>query len=373
MSLPKISVIVPVYNVASYLYRSLESLMQQSLNDIEIICVNDGSIDNSLDILQRYAQKDSRIRIINHEENRKLFHTRQTGFQCANGEYITSLDADDQINLETLEFCYNKLKATNADILVFGMLREELDGSRRTYRELKDELIVKNDNYTPLDKYLDGTLDASICNKIYRRNIILQTDFRLFKEKFTNNEDLIANILFFNQCNKLVTVSNIFYSYIARESSSTDIFNSEKRCSELFDNLRIGHTSLFQYLKKNDYLSIYQEKIIQYIVPEIYYRLQHPSILNMGVSIIERYIRDCPQISSSVLFRCLESKILTEKELSGIQAESAYFQQDRWYRFGQLSRKRKIWVIGKILSKKFRIYWLLKPFANFLVNRLKHN
>ena len=80
MSLPKISVIVAVYNVAPYLYRSLESLISQSLDDIEIICVNDGSTDNSLDILQQYAQKNSHIRIINHERNKKLFHTRQTGF-----------------------------------------------------------------------------------------------------------------------------------------------------------------------------------------------------------------------------------------------------------------------------------------------------
>ena len=92
----KISVIVPIYNVSNYLKRCLDSLIRQTLKDIEIICINDGSSDNSLEILVQYSQKDSRIKIIN-QENRGVSEARNSGINIAQGEFLSMVDPDDWI------------------------------------------------------------------------------------------------------------------------------------------------------------------------------------------------------------------------------------------------------------------------------------
>ena len=104
--MPKISVIIPVYNVEKYLSRCLDSVCSQTFNDIEIICINDCSPDNSAEILQEYAEKDKRIRIINKEKNGGLSAARNSGFAVATGEYIYFLDSDDWIELDFLEKMY---------------------------------------------------------------------------------------------------------------------------------------------------------------------------------------------------------------------------------------------------------------------------
>ena len=369
MSLPKISVIVAIYNVAPYLYRSLESLISQSLDDIEIICVNDGSTDNSSDILQQYAQRDTRVRIINHKRNKKLFHARQTGFQCAKGKYIACVDPDDQIDLETLEFCYNKLESVNADALAFGIRYKDLDGNIREHCKPEDKIFIQNSDYTPVDVLLDYLISPSLCNKIYRASLISKVDFSLFTEEFTYNEDVVANVLLLSSCNILICISNIFYTYIARESSVSNFVNSEKKYIESFNCMTIGHKVLFQYIEKYPYLNNCKEKIIRYLLPEISYRFESSFISEMSELIIRNsiinYIDACPEISACLLFNSFESKIWIEKKLSDIQ-------EDRWYRFGQLSRKRKIWAIINVLSKKFKLYWLFKnPFVGFIIDIFK--
>ena len=98
----KISIIVPVYNVEKYLPECLESLIHQTLKDIEIICINDGSTDNSLSILKDYAKKDSRIRIIN-KENWGISAARNSGINTAMGDFLSFIDSDDWIDLDFFE------------------------------------------------------------------------------------------------------------------------------------------------------------------------------------------------------------------------------------------------------------------------------
>ena len=100
--MPKISVIVPVYKVEKFLPKCLESLINQTLKDIEIICINDGSPDNSLKILEEYAKKDSRIKIIN-QKNAGPSVARNNGMSAASGEYIGFVDSDDWIDLDFYE------------------------------------------------------------------------------------------------------------------------------------------------------------------------------------------------------------------------------------------------------------------------------
>ena len=114
----KISIIVPVYNTEPYLEQCLDSIINQTLEDIEIICVNDGSTDNSLSILEEYASKDNRIRIIN-QENKGQGFARNNGLKNVNGEYVLFVDSDDWIELNTCEALYKKVNELDLDMLFF--------------------------------------------------------------------------------------------------------------------------------------------------------------------------------------------------------------------------------------------------------------
>lgn len=115
----KVSVIIPVYNVEKYIAKCLDSVLAQTFSDIEIICVNDGSTDNSLQILTEYANKDERIKIIT-KPNGGLFSARHVGMVSAVGEYILFVDSDDWIDRTLIEKTIDKIRETNVDVVVFG-------------------------------------------------------------------------------------------------------------------------------------------------------------------------------------------------------------------------------------------------------------
>ena len=113
----KVSIIVPVYNVELYLRECLDSIINQTLKDIEIICVDDCSTDNSYIILDEYSKKDSRIKLLKHNVNKGLGPARNTGINVAQGEYIGFIDSDDYISLDYFENLYNTAKKYNSDIV----------------------------------------------------------------------------------------------------------------------------------------------------------------------------------------------------------------------------------------------------------------
>ena len=123
----KISVIVPVYNVEPYLPQCLDSLIEQTFNDIEIICVNDGSTDGSLNVLNHYAAKDSRIKVID-KPNGGVSSARNRGLDAAQGEYISFVDGDDWLKQNAYEEIISAVDKRNVDMAVFGYY-EYLDGN----------------------------------------------------------------------------------------------------------------------------------------------------------------------------------------------------------------------------------------------------
>ena len=111
----KVSVVIPVYNVEGYLEECLDSVINQTLEDIEIICINDGSTDNSLEILEEYAKKDNRIKILN-QENQGISATRNNGLKICKGKYICFLDSDDYLELNALMETYDISEKYSLDI-----------------------------------------------------------------------------------------------------------------------------------------------------------------------------------------------------------------------------------------------------------------
>lgn len=132
--MPKISIIIPVYNVEKYLRECLDSCVNQTLEDIEIICVDDASPDNSIKILEEYRQKDSRIKILRHEKNKNLGAARNTGLANAKGEYIWFVDSDDYIDTKACQILYDTIKEFDVDMLCFSAIQfSEEDGNRKYF------------------------------------------------------------------------------------------------------------------------------------------------------------------------------------------------------------------------------------------------
>ena len=119
-NLPKVSIVVPVHNAQEYLDESIGSLINQTLKNIEIICVDDASSDNSLEKLQELTLTDGRIKVLHNDVSQSALGARKKGIEAANGEYIMFLDADDFLSVDGCENAYNKIVAENVDILQFS-------------------------------------------------------------------------------------------------------------------------------------------------------------------------------------------------------------------------------------------------------------
>lgn len=209
----KVSVIVPVYNVEKYLKRCLDSLINQTLSDIDIICINDGSKDSSLQILEQYAQKDSRI-VIYSQENSGLSVARNTGLEHASGEYIGFVDSDDWVDLDFYEKLYNSAKNNNADIAVADFIREHPNKKPKRLK-LKEEKIYT----TPEDKFMICKVHREGCvwNKIYRTEFIHSINLKFVPKMYYEDRDFTIRSLYFSK--KLVTTPNTYYRYFVNPKS----------------------------------------------------------------------------------------------------------------------------------------------------------
>ena len=216
--MPKISIIIPIYNAENYLKRCLNSVINQTLKDIEIICINDCSKDNSLEILKKYSKKDKRIKIINLKENKGESKARNIGLDNTNSEYIAFLDNDDEIDLDFYEKLYNKAIKTNSDIVKAGV--DIINYDKKHQKDNLNELIKQNNSKLYFTHYW--------WSAIYKSSLIKENNIK-FLEKYEIGED----ILFLNQailnCKKLEIIDNTYYHYHKRENSTdSKILNYEK-------------------------------------------------------------------------------------------------------------------------------------------------
>ena len=135
---PCVSVIIPVYNIEKHLEKCLDSVIGQTLKDIEIIVVNDGSTDNSLDIITQYARKDSRIVIVD-KPNEGLAYARKSGIEAAHGKYVQHLDGDDFLEPDACELLFKRAEETDADIVIIRFLIDSPRGQKEPPFWTQDE------------------------------------------------------------------------------------------------------------------------------------------------------------------------------------------------------------------------------------------
>lgn len=213
----KISIIVPAYNVAKWLPRCLNSLIRQSYKELEIIVINDGSTDETGNIIDEFAKKDERIIAI-HQENKGLIAVREKGISIASGMYIGFVDGDDSVLPEMYERLIHNAIRYNASISQCGILYCLEDG-RTVPMHGTNELIVYN-KMEGLKALLKGDkIEPSLCNKIYLADLLKDS---CLDTSILNNEDLLRNYVLFERAEKSVFEDFCGYLYWRREGSMSN-------------------------------------------------------------------------------------------------------------------------------------------------------
>lgn len=229
----EVSIIVPIYNVEKYLNRCLDSLVNQTFREIEIIALNNGSIDNSLNILKEYANRDERIRIIDNN-NLGVSEARNIGIKEANGKYLVFVDSDDWIDKDMIEVLHSSIEKNSCDLVMCTYVREFENHSKEKVFNLPEvNLYVGNEVKEQLLRRLVGPLGKELANpeyldalgtvwaKMYKTSVLKDKNLRFVDLKeIGSGEDTLFNILAFNEVNKVILLNKPMYHYWRGNSNS---------------------------------------------------------------------------------------------------------------------------------------------------------
>ena len=214
MQSKKISIIIPVYNVESYLQQCVESVISQTYSNLEIILVDDGSPDNCPALCDEWAKKDNRIKVI-HKKNEGLSAARNSAIKVASGEYLLFIDSDDYVSNELCEIAIRSMENFCADVIVFGY-EKFFENSSETEIIKPDEIktLSKEDS---LRKLITGDIDNYAWNKLYKKYLF---DDIGYPEGFVW-EDIGTTYKVFEKSEKIVLIDDVLYFYRQRKTSIT--------------------------------------------------------------------------------------------------------------------------------------------------------
>ena len=229
---PKLSVIVPVYNMGKFLPTCLDALLHQTLKDIEVICVNDGSTDNTQAILDKYSKKDPRVVVVK-QENGGLSSSRNTGIEHATTQYIMFCDGDDYYATTMCEKMHNAMSEHDVDFAACGI--KNIYTTKYAGRISDDEeyFRIKYAGVQPIDEELLLKTDVSACNKIFKKTTIDQNNLR-FPEGL-HYEDNFFFLSYACVSSSIYFVNEYLYNYVRHDSGiMTSSFNGDERTIEHF-------------------------------------------------------------------------------------------------------------------------------------------
>lgn len=262
--MPYLSIIVPVYKVEAYINKCIDSILNQTFTDYELILVDDGSPDNCGKICDEYALRDERIKVI-HQENAGLSAARNTGLRYASGQCIAFVDSDDYIDTKMYEILINAQKTNDADIVKCGCSRfiEDKVTSQKNFCRFE---IIKTAETTPslLPLYYSNTLYIVVWNAIYKSNIAKTI---IFPEGFIN-EDQYASGMYLSKAKTLITIDKPLYFYRQNFDGLSKKEAPMKRPLDALITLSMLHEELIkQGLSSND---SFLRKIRRSIATHIY-------------------------------------------------------------------------------------------------------
>lgn len=245
----KLSVVVIVYNTEYYLEECLDSLVNQTLDSMEIICVNDGSTDNSLNVLNKYAKKYDNIKVID-QENAGGANAGNRGLKEAKGEYVALVDSDDIVVEDAYEKMYNKAKETNSDIVGGKPNIYLLNYQRSVYynHDIWDcEKTIKP------DEYLDIYYDVFYWDKIYRRKLIEEHDIYMIPGKLYADAPMVFKAYFY--ANKITLIPDIVYYWRKRDLEAINEGDSYTSITKNLLDIDNMHDRLITYYYLKEYFN----------------------------------------------------------------------------------------------------------------------
>lgn len=310
-----VSIIIPVYNSAKYLSECLDSIIQQSYADIEIICVNDGSKDNSLDILNEYADKDARIKIFTKEnEGKGAASARNTGLDNATGDYVLFLDSDDFFELDMIESIVEKISLEDSDVIIFSADRYD-DKCKKivgTYDKINISLApdLSSFNYTDCPEIIYQIGDLTAWNKVFKRSLLLEHN--LYFEPISISDDQYIPALAILYATRISCIDRTFVHYRFNTGSS--------QCDSSTSHPEAAYAAVYSIVDRMREMNVYD------VVKRSY--------LNMAVRLMREYFDKMDSVE--------KAKFLYDKYINEIfpflemeKLPDNYFYDDRlnsWYK-----------------------------------------
>lgn len=279
----KVSIIIPIYNAQTYLKKCLDSVTGQTLREIEIILINDGSSDNSLNICKEYARKDKRIKVID-KKNEGVSKARNTGLLYAKGEYISFIDSDDWVEPNMIEELYNSATVNNAEFCMCNFIIESNNKSLYIDSDMYKKVLEGNDikNYLliPLIEREDNQKKHILAvfrgpvGKLFKKDIIEKYNIK-FKKDLIIGEDFIFNLEILACTKKVVINEGFYYHYLYLSNTNSATTRYKKDCwKSIYKNVILY---LKDFLKNNNLSLEAKDKVDKLIIK--YFLM---SIINEG-------------------------------------------------------------------------------------------
>lgn len=294
----KVSVIVPVYNVEEYIAECLDSIINQSLDDIEIICVDDCSTDNSLELLYEYEKKDNRIIVLRHDTNKGLGASRNTGMKYASGEYIGFIDSDDFVDKDMYLKLYDKSSRLNLDLLFFKIAifdneTGELDFNH-PYFSLKKFDNFNKDVFTHEDtKNFTCDLCVSACSTFFKRKYLMDNGFSFNEGMIFEDEPFFYNV--YLNANRVSLLKESFYFYRRNRQGSI----MHKKDSTYMDVVKAFQFVRQAFIDSNNFTQEYRKILYHRFFYVVLNRFSLVSDLNVREEFFLRIKEDFKSIIQS--------------------------------------------------------------------------
>lgn len=336
----KISIVVAVYNAEKYLPRCLDALVNQTLKEIEILCVDDGSTDSAPQIVDQYAEKyPEKIKAF-HKENGGEFTTRNYGLERATGEYVTFVDNDDWVEKDWAEKLYNAAKSNNADLAVCGFERIDLETNKVVAKDMTGygtcvKEIVNNNDYMVF-------INPAPWNKIYKREKVKDLRFLNFR----GFNDMIFLTSSFTKIDKIAFIPDVLYHYYLRYDSQ--IHNVNEQDVNNFKKYLLDLKQL--YIDENKY-------------EEMKYILDLMAFIHLGVSVMYRASYD-PSI---------DIKKMTKETILYLNENFPTWRKNPFLKFSYSIKKgvKHIGLWGISLFYKWNMPVVFINIYRFVVDKLK--
>lgn len=254
-----VTVVIPIYNVEKYLNRCIESVVNQTYKNLEIILVDDKSPDNSPLICDQWEKKDSRIKVVHKDNNAGLGMARNTGIENANGDYICFFDSDDYVEKDTIEKAVTLATKENADVVSFGFIRENTNQNivehevpqpfKTVYKgnEVQDILLAEKIAPNPKTRK-DSNLGISSCTGLFSLKILKKHNILFHSEREIISEDLYFTLDLYKYVNKVAILTESFYHYCFNEDSLTHTYTSDRT-----EKIDYCFSECVKLSKKNNY------------------------------------------------------------------------------------------------------------------------